>query len=416
MKNIKVLVSLLIFLFIMQSCHVMKNIVLDHQVISSETDKVFDRIVEVRRDLHAYPELAGREKRTQETIVNYLVKLGLEVRTDIYGYGVVGILKGAKEGRKIAWRADMDGLPNELNDDVAFASKVEGLGHGCGHDVHVAIGLGIAEVLSKYKSSLSGTIYFIFQPEEETFIGAKRMIENGLLSSIKPDEIFGLHVCALPVGKVMVKPNEMYAYQKIIEISLKNNVSKKEAKDIYEEIKNKMTRLKPESEPWLLQNVIDPNLGLASPNTIYEDYLFMDANALIHSKDDRIFIRTALYETNKENVKNILPEMEKQIFDGKHKDSFLSISYVQENPTIDNNEQLTRESIAFLSSTYGQGFVLPDYGQVPYFNDDFCYFQQKVPGVYFLLGGSNFEKGIIAMNHTPDFKVDEDCIRVGVES
>ena len=182
--------------------------------IKLETDKIFDKLVQVRRGFHENPELAGKEKQTQETIKKYLLDLGLQVKTDIYGYGIVAILKGGKKGKRIAWRAEMDALPNNFPDKVDFKSKIKGVQHGCGHDIHMAIALGIAEVLAKNKKSLKGTVYFIFQPEEETFTGAKNMIDSGLLSKINLNEIYGSHVTVLPVGQIMVKSNEVFAYQK----------------------------------------------------------------------------------------------------------------------------------------------------------------------------------------------------------
>lgn len=167
-----------------------KDAVSAHQYIKAETDKIFEKLVQVRRDFHKNPELAGKEKQTQEALKKYLLDLGLQVKTDSYGYGITGILKGDKKGKRIAWRADMDALPNDFPDKTDFKSTVKGVQHGCGHDVHMAIALGIAEVLAKNKKALHGTVYFIFQPEEETFIGAKSMIEKGLLSQINPDEIY----------------------------------------------------------------------------------------------------------------------------------------------------------------------------------------------------------------------------------
>jgi metal-dependent amidase/aminoacylase/carboxypeptidase family protein len=94
----------------------------------------------------------------------------------------------------------------------------------------------------------------------------------------------------------------------------------------------------------------------------------------------------------------------------------LAVSFVQENPTVNNDKRLTNIAITTLDNIYGKGFVISDYGQIPFFNDDFAYFQQKIPGVYFFLGGSNIAKEIVAMNHSPNFKVDEECIRIGVKS
>lgn len=392
------------------------NGIINHQEIQYQTDNIFNNLVEIRRDFHEYPELAGNEKRTSNIIASYLLDLGLEVERGFGGYGVIGILKGDKEGKSIAWRADMDALPHDFPDDVEFKSKVKGVQHGCGHDVHMAIGLGIAEVLSKYKSSLNGTIYFIFQPEEETFLGAEKMIKKDLFTVINPDEIFALHVTALPVGKIMVKPNEVFAYQKRIEITLNNKISEEEAIELYNGIKSFIKRIQPNSEPWNIQHVIDPEIGLSDQNTPFKDYSFMDENPSIESSDDKVIVRAYLYETTQMNLESILPKIKKFISDSKYKDFLNSVSFIQENPTVFNDEELTKQSISSLAKIYGNELVLPAYGQIPFFNDDFCYFQQEVPGVYFLLGGSNFEKGIIAMNHAPDFKVDEECIRVGVKS
>jgi len=398
------------------SCQEKKNEVLNHEVIKAETDKIFEKLVEIRREFHEYPELAKEETRTQETIKKYLLDLGLQVKTDIYGKSVVGILRGSKEGKSIAWRADMDALPHNFPDEVEFKSKIKGVQHGCGHDVHMAIALGMAEVFSKYRHAINGNIYFIFQPEEETFVGAKKMLENGLFSSITPDEIYALHVTAVDVGQIMVKSNEIYAYQKRIQISFKNEISESEAISLYKEIRSLMMRKEVDSEPWNLQNVFDPDIGLSNQNTIFKDYCFMDENALIDIERDKLHIRANLYETKSTNLENILPKIEDKIKQSKHKDLFDSVSIIQGNPTVLNNDRLTKASIKTLSSIYGKSLISSDFGQIPYFNDDFSYFQQKVPGVYFLLGGSNPDKGIIALNHAPNFRVDEECIRIGVRS
>lgn len=386
-----------------------------HESIQLETDRIFKKLVAIRRDFHENPELAGNEIRSQKIIKQYLLDLGLEVETDVYGHGVVGILKGGKKGKKIAWRSDMDALPNDFPDAVAFKSKIKGIQHGCGHDVHMAIALGIADVLAKNKESIKGTVYFIFQPEEETFVGAKSMVDNGMLSKINPDEIYGLHVSALPVGQIMVKPNEMFAYQKRIRIQLKNELSKDDAKGLMEKISSSLFRATTGSKPWEIQNMVDPKIGLMNPNTIFKDYLFVDEHFSTRSKNNQFFLEAYLYETDQSHLTEIIPRVKKIIEDNGYKDQLLSLSFIQENPTVINDEKLTGTAIKTLDHIYGKNAVTPDYGQVPFFNDDFAYFQQKIPGVYFLLGGSNFEKGIIAMNHAPNFQVDEESIRTGVK-
>lgn len=384
--------------------------------IKLETDKIFDKLVQVRRGFHENPELAGKEKQTQETIKKYLLNLGLQVKTDIYGYGIVGILKGGKKGKRIAWRAEMDALPNNFPDKVDFKSKIKGVQHGCGHDIHMAIALGIAEVLAKNKKSLRGTVYFIFQPEEETFIGAKKMIDSGLLSKINLNEIYGLHVTALPVGQIMVKSNEVYAYQKKIRIKLKKELSNEKVNELTKNIHSFLSRTSNDSKPWEIQNIGDQKIGLMNPNTIFKDYLIMDENFNTYSKNNEFFLEAYLYETNSSKLKEIIPKIKQLIETSNYKNELISVSFIQENQTVNNDKKLTDIAVKTLDNMYGQGFIVTDYGQVPFFNDDFAYFQQKVPGVYFLLGGSNIKKGIIAMNHAPNFEVDEECIRTGVSS
>lgn len=386
-----------------------------HESIKIDTDKIFDRLVKIRRELHEYPELASQEKRTQEVIKKYLLDLGIQVETDIYGYGVVGTLKGGRKGKTIAWRADMDALPNDFPDNVDFKSNVKGVQHGCGHDIHMAIGLGIAEVLAKNKKSIRGTVHFIFQPEEETFVGAKKMVENGLFSKIKPDEIYGLHVAAFPVGQIVAKPNEIFAYQKRVKIDLKNTLSKDETDQLIKKLNNSLIRAQAGTKPWEIQNYIDPKIGIANVNTIFKDY-FINEGFTSRTKNEIISIVGNVYETNLMNLKNILPMATTVVESKGYKDKLLSVSFVLENPTVINDPQLTDTAIKTLDGVYGKGFVTPAYGQVPFFNDDFAYFQQKTPGVYFILGGSNFEKGWIAMNHAPNFRVDEECLRVGVRT
>ncbi|UWX55896.1 M20/M25/M40 family metallo-hydrolase [Maribacter litopenaei] len=139
-------------------------------------------------------------------VASYLESLGLEVKKGIGGYGLVGILDTGRPGKHIAWRADMDAIATNMPDVVEFNSKNDGVRHICGHDVHTTIGLGIADVLTGLKEYLNGTVYFIFQPAEEKFTGAKAMMNDGLFDIIKPDEIYGLHLSPSPLGTILTKP------------------------------------------------------------------------------------------------------------------------------------------------------------------------------------------------------------------
>ncbi len=160
-----------------------------------EVAKRLDSMVALRRDFHRHPELSFQEKRTSEIIAERLTKAGLEVKTGIAGQtGVVGILRGDKPGKTIAWRADIDALPLTEILDAPFTSGTKGVMHACGHDGHAAIAITAAEILAARRGELPGTVVFIFQPAEELLSGAKPMIEAGVLENPRVDEIYALHL------------------------------------------------------------------------------------------------------------------------------------------------------------------------------------------------------------------------------
>ncbi len=174
--------------------------------VKQEAAKVVPAITEIRHQIHQNPELSNREEKTAALVADYLRTLGLEVRTGVAKTGVVALLKGGRPGRVVAVRADMDALPVTEQTDLPFASRVRstylgqdvGVMHACGHDVHTAVQLGVASVLTAMKAELPGTVKFIFQPAEEGPPpgepgGASLMVKEGVLQNPKPDAIFGLH-------------------------------------------------------------------------------------------------------------------------------------------------------------------------------------------------------------------------------
>ncbi|WP_202424242.1 M20 metallopeptidase family protein [Duganella levis] len=384
--------------------------------VDLQTDGLFEKLVAVRRDIHQHPELAGEESRTSATISAHLREMGLEVQTGQFGHSVIGILRGGHPGKTVAWRADLDALPGEFRDPALFRSQNPGVHHACGHDIHIAIALGIAEVLAKQRQFLHGTVVFVFQSEEETFKGAKGLIDRGVFSSLIPDEIYGVHVTALPVGQIVVKPNEMFAYQRRVSIRLKNALSKADIVQLTKNVNSELFRSRAGAKPWEIQNIADPVIGVTSPNTAFQDYLIMDATFDTRTENDELVLEFYLYETNASKLEGIISSIERVIDASGHKRKLISVSYVQKNLTVFNDASLTRFALRTLERSNRVGTVKPAFGQAPFFNDDFAYFQQKIPGVYFFLGGSNAEKGLIAMNHAPDFQVDEESIRVGVRS
>jgi amidohydrolase len=183
---------------------------------------VRDEVVKLRRDFHMHPELGFEEVRTAGIIADRLKALGYDIRTGVGQTGVVGILRTGRPGRTILLRADMDGLPVHEESGVDFASRENGKMHACGHDGHVAILLGAAQMIMERRELLVGTIVLCFQPAEEGKGGAKAMIEDGILEDPHVDKVFGLHLASLyPVGVVAVRPGPVMASSDSIEVTIR---------------------------------------------------------------------------------------------------------------------------------------------------------------------------------------------------
>ena len=177
-----------------------------------EVDKRLGTLVAMRRDFHRHPELSFQERRTSEIIAERLHAAGLEVRTGIAKTGVVGVLRGDRPGRTIAWRADIDALPLTETLEAPFASSAPGVMHACGHDGHAAIAITLAEILAARRRELPGTAVFVFQPAEEILGGAQPMIEAGVLDDPRVEQVYGLHLTTTaPAGYVSARPGPAMA-------------------------------------------------------------------------------------------------------------------------------------------------------------------------------------------------------------
>ena len=387
-----------------------------HKSLQEYTDEIFQELVDIRRDLHRNPEISGREQRTSEKIAEFLESQGLEVKTHIGGYGVVGILNGSKEGKSIAWRADIDAMPSNIPDVVDFESENPGVRHICGHDVHTAIGMGIAKVLARHKEQIEGTVYFIFQPAEETYEGAKAMIDDRLYEVIDADEIYGIHISPFPVGTIATKSGHIYAHTNIVEVKY-GNTNNEEAKisrtkDWIKSFQN----ISPESKFWNLENLGDAEAGIESPNTVFKDFFIVKEKFNVEIKNDQLIITATLSTDNKSQLESFPVALEKKIKESEFSKDLVSVRYSYEKAVVINDEDLTQSSINSIKDIYGEKSIIPVYGIVTGDRgDDFAFFQKSIPGVYFYLGGANYETGVISMPHAPDFKVDEESIRFGVK-
>lgn len=390
--------------------------------IEKEANNLEQQVIEWRRDFHENPELSNREFKTAEKIAKHLKSLGLEVQTGVAKTGVVGILKGDNSGKVVALRADIDALPVTERNELPFKSKVTtdflgtntGVMHACGHDTHTAILMGVAEILSKNKDKINGTVKFIFQPAEEgpppgEKGGASLMIAEGVLKNPDVDAIFGLHInSGTPVGTIRYKPEGTMAAVERFVIN----------------VKGKQTH---GSAPW---SGIDPILISAK---------IIDGLQTIISRDSKLVDGAAVITVGKitSGVRfNIIPETAELIgtirtLDADMKATILkrmtemvpkiaeayggtaSIE-IQNNTAITYNDpELTNRMLPTLQNIAGKEKV--ELVKATTGGEDFSFFQEVVPGFYFFLGGQPIGTTEAAPHHTPDFYIDESGMLLGVK-
>lgn len=394
--------------------------------INVAADAIQTKVVAWRRDLHQNPELSNREFKTAEKIAAHLRSLGIDVQEKVAFTGVVGLLKGDKPGPVVALRADIDGLPVTERVDLPFKSKVTtqyngqttGVMHACGHDTHIAILMGVAEVLSGMKSEIAGTVKFIFQPAEEGAPrgeegGAALMIKSGVLENPKVDAIFGLHINAqTEVGTLKFKPGAEMA-----------------AVDSYAiKVKGKQVH---GSQPWGgidpivtgsqivmgLQTIVSRNLDLTEGAAVVTVGAFNGGirENIIPEEVKMIGTIRTFDEGHRELIHKRIAEIATNIAESAGATAEVAIFKLY--PVTINDADLTRQMTPTLQNVAGIDNVImmraPITGA-----EDFSFFQQKVPGFFYFLGGMPKGKKAseVAAHHTPDFFIDESGFALGVKT
>ncbi len=393
--------------------------------IAQKAESLEAKVVTWRRDFHQNPELGNREFKTAEKIATHLRALGIEVKTGVGKTGVVGVLKGGKPGPVVALRADMDGLPVKERVDIPFASKATGeyngqpvsIMHACGHDTHVAILMGTAEILASMKSELKGTVKFIFQPAEEGAPegeegGAALMIKEGVLENPKVDAIFGLHINSqTEIGKIKYRPGGTMASSDWFKIKIKGKQSHGAypwssidpivtASQVIMGLQTIVSRNAPVTESAAVVTVGQINGGVRS-NIIPEE---VNMNGTIRALDtgvqDMIHARISQIATNIAESAGATAE----------------VSITRMCPVTYNNIPLTEKMIPTLDGVAGKENVSITAAVTG--AEDFAFYQQKVPGFFFFLGGAPKGKSPAQTpaHHTPDFYIDEGGFVLGMKS
>ncbi len=400
------------------------SLFLHSQINPADYDQVESKVIEWRHHIHQNPELSNREFKTAEYVAAHLKSLGIEVQTGIAHTGVVGILKGKKSGKVVALRADMDALPVVERNDLPYKSEVTsvfngqetGVMHACGHDTHVAILMGVAEVLSKNRN-FPGTVKFIFQPAEEgpppgEEGGAKLMVKEGVLQNPKVDAIFGLHInSGTHVGKITYKPGGMMAASQRFVINVKGKQAHGSTPwqsvdpivTSAQIINGLQTLISRESE-------LTEEGAVISVGSIHSGIRF---NIIPESLEMIGTIRT-LDKDMKELIRKRMQEMVPAVAQAYRAEATVTI---QDGADITfNNEALTEKMIPTLERVAGNENVYEINAITG--AEDFSYFQNEVPGLFFFLGGTplDMKESDAPSHHTPSFIVDDASMKLGVKA
>lgn len=389
------------------------------RAVEQRLPAVMPKVVAWRRDIHANPELSFEERRTAALVAEHLRSLGMEVQTEVGRTGVVGILRGGRPGPVLALRADMDGLPVTELVDVPFRSRAKaqwqgqevGVMHACGHDNHVAILMGTADVLAGMRAQLPGTIKFVFQPAEEGLGGARAMIENGVNQNPRPDAWFGLHVWPTRVGNIGVRVGPEMAAAGNFTIVVKGVQTHG-------------------SQPW---SGVDP--------IVVSSQIVLGLQTIV-SRQINISVLPAVLTVGQiqgGNRSNIIPDSVVMVgtlrtFDDSMRadiarriertaTDIASAAGATARVTVDrgglvlaNDTTLTTRMIPVLQRSAGQGgFTLmnPIMG-----SEDFPEFTRDIPGVFFFLGVTPMDRdpAKAPANHSPYFFADESALETGVRA
>ena len=384
-----------------------------------------NEVIELRHWFHENAELSNREFKTAKRIEQELIKIGLNPQTGIAKTGVVAVLKGGKPGPVVALRADIDGLPVKERADLPWASKMTGIYngekvpvmHACGHDTHTAILLGVAKVLYEIKDQIPGSVKFILQPAEEGAPageegGAELMVKEGVLENPKVDAIFGLHIWSqISAGQVHVRPQGIMAAVDEFRIDLGGVQTHG-------------------STPWTgidpivtasqivnsLQTIVSRNMPLtkaAAVVTIGSIHGGVRSNIIPES----LYMLGTIRTLDAQMRKTVLKRLEEIVYSiSKANNAKAKITYMVSYPITYNDTDLYNKMLPTLKRVNGEENV--NFMDAITGAEDFSFFQEKVPGMYFFIGGAKkgTDPNLAAPHHTPDFYVDDSAMVTGLKS
>ncbi|WP_126426717.1 M20 metallopeptidase family protein [Brevibacillus marinus] len=376
-----------------------------YAALFARLEQIYPELVAIRRDLHQYPELSFQEVNTPRKIAELLTAYGLEVRSGVGGRGVVGLLRGGKPGKTVALRADFDALPIQDEKDVAYKSRVPGVMHACGHDIHTAWLLGVAKVLSEFRDELTGNVVFIHQfAEELTPGGAKPMIADGCLDGV--DVIYGAHVSSLePYGTIGIAEGYASANADRFEIEIfgKGGHGAQPHLTVDPVVTGSQLVLN-------LQQIVSRRVNPLHP-TVLTIGSFVSGSAFNIIPDTAKIVGTV--RTFDAQTRRIVEQSIHAIAKAtcEAAGAEVSVRYEHGYDAMWNDPLETKRVERLAEQIVGKENVKrlePNLG-----GEDFAYYLQQVPGSFFFVGGRNPELDAVYPHHHPRFDVDERSLIVG---
>ncbi len=368
-----------------------------------EARGIQQELLEIRRRLHAHPETGNQEFFTSRLIQEFLRENGIEVET-MLETAVVGTLRGALPGRTVAFRSDMDALPVQELTGLPYASCQEGKMHACGHDVHMAALLGAAKLLARHRDQLRGNVKFFFEPDEEAWGGARRMMEAGCMENPHVDAVFGAHVDPnLPVGKVAVKYGNFYATSDIFTAVI-HGVSSHGA-----EPHNGIDPVVVGAQVVLaLQTIPSRRMPPAEPCVLTIGEFHCGNRFSIISADAKLVGQYRVFGTkNREKINRLVPEIIRGVAEANGASVDIDIAYGYSG--IVNHDGATDLAAEAVKEVLGEeGLVV--YREPTMLTEDFGYFIENTPGSFYHIGVRNPEIGAVHPLHSGKFLVDEAAV------
>lgn len=369
-----------------------------------------ENIVRWRRHFHRYPETGAEVPETAGFLAHALTEAGLIVNHNMGGHGLTALLEGVQPGPCLAIRSDMDALNLEEETGLPFASEIPGRMHACGHDAHMAIALGAASALSQIRKQLKGSVKFIFQPAEESFGGAQKMIEAGALEQPKVDAITGLHVGGIwegfRPGTVGYRFGPMFASRDHVEITITGKGG--HGAMPHQGIDTITTACQ---AVCTAQSIISQEISPQEPAVL--TFGIIQGGTYYNIIAEKTYLEGTV-RTLGEKTRNFLAERIPQVFEDvtRSRRADIYTRYTYSYPVLVNDPGFTEFFSHTAKNLLGSENVIqieePTMG-----SEDMAYFLKEVPGTFFFLSTRNPEKGIIYPHHNPRFDVDEDVLWIG---